>query len=250
MEAILDKVARLVATRDFLLYQRNLEMRSEYVSKLGQYELAAVKLSTDAEKMRRKLDLAEQTLKQGGTLDESAIDEQLAQEFLDKDQLIEEMTANLFMAMSFQSMPRMSREDQSQMLYLYQRLAKAYYPDFCPEDESRGKQWEEIRDLYQQWDLEGLTEKDAIAEQQNCIENTEKTADPEQLKQLQKTLQQEVDAILQQFPFNLKEILEDEEQLNKHREDIQENAAKADRELQALQKKVTLLFEPVSQVLS
>ena len=250
MSEALDKLVRLIATRDFLLFQRNLELRSEYVDKLGQFELAAYKLACEAERLRRKLELAREALEAGGTPDEAAIDLQLEQEFMLRDQMIEEMTANLFMAMGFKSMPRMSREEQSEMLELYEDLARAYYPQLYPDDEERARHWEEARDVYQQWDLEGLADLEAEARELGLPELAETARPEEQLMQLQSAVQEELDTILRQFPFNLMELLADEEQVARHREEIQRSAEQSDRELHRLQEEVTLLFDPVSKNLS
>ncbi len=250
MSEALDKLVRLIATRDFLLYQRNLELRSEYVDKLGQFELAAYKLACEAERLQRKLELAREVLAAGDSLDEAAIDLQLEQEFMPRDQMIEEMTANLFMAMGFKSMPRISREEQSEMLELYEELIRAYYPQLYPENEDRAKHWQEAQDVYQQWDLEGLADMEAEARQLGLPELAETAQPEEQLVQLQSVAQEEVDTILRQFPFTLIELLADEEQVARHREEIQRAAEQSDRELRRLQEEVTMLFAPVSKNLS
>ncbi len=249
MKPALEKVVRLIASRDFLLFQRNLELRSDYVSKLGQYELAAFKISCEVERMRRKLSLAQERFEHGETLDEEAIDRILDQEFVDKDQILEEMTENLFMAMGFQNMPQMSPDAQAQMLYLYQQLAKVYYPQLYPGDKEKQTCWEKVRDLYRKWDLEALEKLEEEAEQQGLIDQAETQLEEEALLPLQKILQDELDSILKQFPFNLKELLEDEEQVSQHREEIRRAARKADQELQELQKKIHLLLTPVGPIL-
>lgn len=250
MESELDKLARLISAREYLLETREMELRSDYMLQIGQYELQALKCSCEAERMQRKLELAQCTLEAGEPLDEEQIDEQLDAEFAVKEQTIEEMTANMLLSVGYQQMPKPSREELSQMLQSYQQLAKVSYPELYPDDEEKERQWEEITELYRMNNGEALLEKEMELASDRALETVQETLETEQIYHLKLLIQEDIDEILQRFPFNIKDLLEDEEQLAVHREEVQQQAQSADAEIRRLYAKLQLLFEPLSSHLS
>ena len=242
----LSKLARLIAAREYLLGPREVEMRFEYMSKIGQYELGALRLSCDAERLRRKYELAQEALRQGDLLDEEAIEEQLNEEFAVKDELVEEMASNLMLMVGYQQMPHPSREETSEMLEILQELAKKCYPGLYPNDGEKQAQWEEITELFRMSDIEALLQKEQDAEVWEGFSEMKDELDEEKLEHLQMVVQEEVDAILQRFPYNLKELLEDEEQLAGRRRELEETAEQAEAEIRSLYRELGMILEPMS----
>ena len=90
------------------------------------------------------------------------------------------------MAMGFQNMPQMSPDAHAQMLYLYQQLAKVYYPQLYPGDKGKtnllGKSARPISEM----DLESVREAGKRLNSKGLIDQAETQLEEEALLPLQK----------------------------------------------------------------
>ena len=154
------------------------------------------------------------------------IDEQLDQEFAEWQKQAEEIYKQIKKAEYFAELPKLSVKESAELKKLYRQLAKKLHPDVNPDEWDEKKNfWLRIKEAYQNGDLQEMKTLALLAndfqEQDPEISTMDKLRDGcNDLKKRVQELINQIAHVKSQFPFAIEEQLQDEEWVDKQKEEI------------------------------
>lgn len=239
---IIDRIVHQIVVRDYMIYQKGMELRRDYFSKIGEFELESFQLNIKADEMEYRMMLLKEKIRDEESFELDDIETIIKNEFFDHHEILKEMIQNMMLVKGFEKMPEYSIEAKSELVRSYGVLVRRFYPELYPGDEDKKKIWKKVALSYQLWDLETLLR----LEQESLNVNTMVNIDFHLLTQIEELLQEEVELVLEDFPYNLKELLNDDKEIENHVNNIQEQARNAKDRILSMQIETLMLLEPVS----
>ena len=203
---------------------KNIEMR--YMLELGDLEYKVFKAECEYRRCKRKLELIQAKINRQEFVDINTIEQQLDQEFASFMQELDDMWDRINEAIERRSCRSLSLPEAKELKVIYRQIIKKLHPDMNPDVTDRQLQlFQSAVVAYRSGDLE------AIRFIYRLIENEE--FDEEELKSLEEyedkkyeieddieTFQNEIDIIKTSYPYMLKDILDDEQEITKRKNEF------------------------------
>ena len=164
-EALRAELAILLAERIDLVGVLIPNLEATYAVRLGDLELALLKLDLETRGMKRAIELIQADLNRGETPDLDRIESQIQGELADWTRKINEKAAHLREAAQMLATP-MPAGEWADIQRLFRRLARRLHPDVNPSltpDEIA--LWHRVRDAYERRDLGELQALDLVVEE-------------------------------------------------------------------------------------
>jgi hypothetical protein len=221
-----EELIKLITDRDTLVHTVKTNLEMEYQLKIGgkQYELFLIR--TESLRLKRKMEMLQAALNRQESCSLQEIDEQLDKEFAQWQKQAEEIYRQVKKAEYFAELPKLSVKESAELKRLYRQLAKKFHPDVNPDEwDERKNFWLRIKDAYQNGDLQEMKTLALLAndfqEQDPEIATMDKLRDgcTDLKKRIQELINQ-IAHVKSQFPFDIEEQLQDEEWVNKQKEEI------------------------------
>lgn len=211
-------------------------LTSIYLEKLGRLQLELLEKQTDASRLKMKMNLIQAAINRNEQPDLKAIEHGINVRLQNYYAQIQAQSAALDKAKMVLS-HLVSEEENQKLKEIFRVLCKRLHPDLNPN------QMEEEKDLFIKvkaaYDLQRLSDlqnillylDDSNKEKLTLISSTEKVERIEHLENQVISLKLKIDQLKQSFPFNIKELILNEEYIIQKQEELRIQIKTAEEEI-------------------
>ena len=221
------ELSMLLLERDELQFVICKNIETEYMLKLGSIEYKAYEAQCAALRLKRKIELIQAKKNRQEKVIISAIEETLDNEFAEYQKQLDEQIDKMNDALKRSKAEVLSDEDNKELKKLYRKIVKALHPDINPDvSQAQVQLFDNAVSAYKSGDLETLRiigemvgnnplpvhHKDAM---------TQLVEERERLQGLLKSIRESIDNIKSEYPYTMKDILEDTERTKQKKQELE-----------------------------
>lgn len=228
VEKLRTEMSMLLLERDELVYVECKNIETAYMLALGNLEYKAYKLHCDVLRLKRKIELIQAKKNRQEKIIISAIEAELDEEFAEYRAQLDEQINRINDALERSKSEILTDAETRELKKLYRTIVKALHPDLHPElSDAQKELFYNAVTAYENGDLNSLR---IIGEMVSAPEPTDCREDgmgalikeKERLTGLLKTLRNRIAEIKSEYPYNVKEIVQDEEKIAEKRAELEE----------------------------
>ena len=202
-------------------------LEAEYQLAFGHKETRIFELKLAIQRMRREFSIRQAAASHGVILDDDEVEEQLAEEFQQFREQVEQLHSKLRQAQDFLGGKKLTVAEVKEIKRIFRELAKRLHPDLNADLPPIAEElWRRAMDAYKANDLQELRLVEDMAEEILAGQRAStKTMDPLEVLQQRivklegkiADLKERIAAIQTQFPFTEKELLANPEAVSERR---------------------------------
>ena len=223
------ELSMLVLQRDELKYVICKNIETKYMLELGSLEYCLYQSECIIMRLKRKVELIQMRINRQEKIDVSAIDKLLDEQFREYQQKLEEKIKKMNEAIERDNGEVLTEQQVKELKKLYRAIVKALHPDLNPNvTKQQIKLFQNAITAYKNGDLQTLRIiNEMISNNQSEYDNTdniEKMRDELiRLDRMISSINGDVEKIKSEYPYTMKDILFDKEQLNQRKEELKDN---------------------------
>ena len=223
------ELSMLVLQRDELKYVICKNIETKYMLELGSLEYCLYQSECIIMRLKRKVELIQMRINRQEKIDVSAIDKLLDEQFREYQQKLEEKIKKMNEAIERDNGEVLTEQQVKELKKLYRAIVKALHPDLNPNvTKQQIKLFQNAVTAYKNGDLQTLRIiNEMISNNQSEYDNTdniEKMRDELiRLDRMISSINGDVEKIKSEYPYTMKDILFDKEQLNQRKEELKDN---------------------------
>lgn len=248
LEELKALLIQLVAERDELIGVICPELEQKFLRLFGELEIRVFEAQCECKRLRRQIELMRANLNRQEPINFVEIILKLTIEFEEFQKTIDEEKEKYEEA-SKKEPVKLDEKDEKKLKKLYRELVKKLHPDINPDQTPEMKElFNQVVEAYQNNDIEKMEILDEIAsgkEEAAVLVN-----DIVQLQQeiakfhsMIKRIQEEITQIKQQYPYNKKELLDDEEAIAKEKQNLEEMLVQYNERIKVYKEKIRVMEE-------
>lgn len=227
VETLRVKVSMLLLERDELQFVicKNIEM--EYMMELGGLEYKAYEAQCTVLRLKRKIELIQAKRNRQEKILLYVIEEMLDDEFAEYQRHLNEQISKMNDALERRKAKKLSDEENREIKKLYRKVVKVLHPDINPDaSEAQIRLFDNAVSAYKNGDLNalriihGMVGNDTVPEQHENV-MTQLAKEQKRLQDVMKSIQEEIDEIKSDYPYTMKELLEDEEKRKQQKQELE-----------------------------
>lgn len=227
VETLRVKVSLLLLERDELQFVicKNIEM--EYMMELGGLEYKAYEAQCTALRLKRKIELIQAKRNRQEKILLYVIEEMLDDEFAEYQRHLNEQISKMNDALERRKAKKLSDEESKEIKKLYRKVVRVLHPDINPDaSEAQIRLFDNAVSAYKNGDLNalriihGMVGNDTVPEQHENV-MTQLAEEKKRLQDVMKSIQEETDEIKSDYPYTMKELLEDEEKRKQQKQELE-----------------------------
>lgn len=227
VEKMRTELSMLLLERDELQFVICKNIETEYMLKLGGIEYKAYEAQCAALRLKRKIELIQAKKNRQEKVVISAVEKILDNEFAEYQKQLDEQINKMNNALKRSKAEVLSDEESKELKKLYRKVVKALHPDINPEvTQAQINLFDNAVQAYKNGDLNSLRiigemvgseplqkhHKDAM-KQLAC--------ERDRLQSLLKSIRDSIDKIKADYPYTMKEILEDSEKTERKKQELE-----------------------------
>lgn len=229
VEKMRTELSMLLLERDELQFVICKNIETEYMLKLGSIEYKAYEAQCVALRLKRKIELIQAKKNRQEEVTISAIEEALDHEFAEYQKRLNEQIGKMNDALKRSRAKVLSYEESKELKMLYRKIVKALHPDINPDaSEAQANLFDNAVQAYKNGDLETLR---IIGEmvgnnplpEQHLDAMTYLSKEKERLQALLKSIRDSIEQIKSDYPYILKEILDDSKKTEQKKQELENN---------------------------
>ena len=227
VEKMRTELSMLLLERDELRFTICKNIETEYMLKLGSIEYKAYKAQCAALRLKRKIELIQAKKNRQEKVIISAIEETLDSEFAEYQKQLNEQIDKMNDALKRSKAEVLSNEDNKKFKKLYRKIVKALHPDINPDvSEAQVQLFDNAVSAYKNGDLNtlkiiGEMVGNSPLPEQHKDALTQLNEEKERLQNLLKVIRDSIEQIKSKYPYTMKEIIEDEEQTEQKKKELE-----------------------------
>ena len=227
VEKMRTELSMLLPERDELQFVICKNIETEYMLKLGSIEYKAYKAQCAALRLKRKIELIQAKKNRQEKVIISAIEETLDSEFAEYQKQLNEQIDKMNDALKRSKAEVLSNEDNKKFKKLYRKIVKALHPDINPDvSEAQVQLFDNAVSAYKNGDLNtlkiiGEMVGNSPLPEQHKDALTQLNEEKERLQNLLKVIRDSIEQIKSKYPYTMKEIIEDEEQTEQKKKELE-----------------------------
>ncbi len=207
VQKLKDRLAELIYEHENLISHLCPLIERRYVLEFGIYEYELYLLEFDISKLKRKLQLMKMEINHENKIDLEKIDNILSEEFEEYEQQLKAQIEEINYLKSTE-IKQLSDEDSRKLKKIYRILIKKLHPDLNPNQRFYEKNmFLRATKAFQNGDLSDLEALLALTDDGEIEEESE----IDDLKRLIGDFEEKIEKIKQDYPYNKKELLVDDE---------------------------------------
>lgn len=226
-EKMRTELSMLLLERDELQFVICKNIETEYMLKLGSIEYKAYQAECAALRLKRKIELIQVKKNRQEKVIISAIEETLDNEFAEYQKQLNEKIDKMNDALKRSKAKVLSYEDNKELKKLYRKIVKALHPDINPDvSEAQVQLFDNAVTAYKNGDLETLRiisemVGEKVLPEQHTDAMTQLAEEQKRLKALIKAIKESIDNIKTEYPYTMKDILEDTEKTKQKKQELE-----------------------------
>lgn len=227
VERMRAELSMLLLERDELQFVICKNIETEYMLKLGSIEYKAYEAQCAALRLKRKIELIQAKKNRQEKVIISAIEETLDTEFAEYQKQLNEQIDKMNDALKRSKAEVLSDEDNKKLKKLYRKIVKALHPDINPDvSETQVDLFDNAVQAYKNGDLGtlriiGEMVGNSPLPEQHKDAMTQLVEERERLQGLLKSIRESIDNIKSEYPYTMKDILEDTEKTEKKKQELE-----------------------------
>ena len=227
VERMRAELSMLLLERDELQFVICKNIETEYMLKLGSIEYKAYEAQCAALRLKRKIELIQAKKNRQEKVIISAIEETLDNEFAEYQKQLDEQIDKMNDALKRSKAEVLSDEDNKELKKLYRKIVKALHPDINPDvSETQVDLFDNAVQAYKNGDLGtlriiGEMVGNSPLPEQHKDALTQLNEEKERLQNLLKAIRDSIEQIKSEYPYTMKEIIEDEEQTEQKKKELE-----------------------------
>lgn len=227
VERMRAELSMLLLERDELQFVICKNIETEYMLKLGSIEYKAYEAQCAALRLKRKIELIQAKKNRQEKVIVSAIEETLDSEFAEYQKQLNEQIDKMNDALKRSKAEVLSDEGNKKLKKLYRKIVKALHPDINPDvSQAQVQLFDNAVQAYKNGDLNtlkiiGEMVGNSPLPEQHKDALTQLNEEKERLQNLLKAIRDSIEQIKSKFPYTMKEIIEDEEQTEQKKKELE-----------------------------
>ena len=234
VQKLKDRLAELIYEHENLISHLCPLIERRYVLEFGIYEYELYLLEFDISKLKRKLQLMRMEINHENKIDLEKIDNILSEEFEEYEQQLKAQIEEINYLKSTE-IKQLSDEDSRKLKKIYRILIKKLHPDLNPNQRFYEKNmFLRATKAFQNGDLSDLEALLALTDDGEIEEESE----IDDLKRLIGDFEEKIEKIKQDYPYNKKELLVDDEKGRQYKNMIVELIHDRQDDIKKLEKEI------------
>ena len=223
------ELSMLVLQRDELKYVICKNIETKYMLELGNLEYRLYQSECIIMRLKRKVELIQMRINRQEKIDVATIDELLDEQFREYQQNLEEKIKKMNEAIERDNGEVLTEQQVKELKKLYRAIVKALHPDLNPNvTKQQIKLFQNAITAYKNGDLQTLRIINEMISNNHSeddnTDNIEKMRDELiRLDRMISSINGDVEKIKSEYPYTMKDILFDKEQLNQRKEELKDN---------------------------
>ena len=223
------ELSMLVLQRDELKYVICKNIETEYMLELGSLEYCLYQSECIIMRLKRKVELIQTRINRQEKIDVPAIDKLLDEQFREYQQKLEEKIKKMNEAIERGNGEVLTEQQAKELKKLYRAIVKALHPDLNPNvTKQQIKLFQNAVTAYKNGDLQTLRIINEMISNNHSeddnTDNIEKMRDELiRLDRMISSINGDVEKIKSEYPYTMKDILFDKEQLNQKKQELKDN---------------------------
>ena len=228
------ELSMLVLQRDELKYVICKNIETKYMLELGNLEYRLYQSECIIMRLKRKVELIQMRINRQEKIDVSAIDKLLDEQFREYQQKLEEKIKKMNEAIERNNGEVLTEQQVKELKKLYRAIVKALHPDLNPNvTKQQIKLFQNAVTAYKNGDLQTLRIINEMISNNHSeddnTDNIEKMRDELiRLDRMISSINGDVEKIKSEYPYTMKDILFDKEQLNQKKQELKDNIDQCD----------------------
>lgn len=227
VEKMRTELSMLLLERDELQFVICKNIETEYMLKLGSIEYKAYEAQCAALRLKRKIELIQAKKNRQEKVIISAIEETLDTEFAEYQKQLDEQINKMNDALKRSKAEVLTDEENKKLKKLYRKIVKALHPDINPDvSQAQVQLFDNVVSAYKNGDLNTLriigemVGNNPLSEQHKDA-MTQLVEERERLQGLLKSIRESIDNIKSEYPYTMKDILEDTEKTEQKKQELE-----------------------------
>ena len=223
------ELSMLVLQRDELKYVICKNIETKYMLELGNLEYRLYQSECIIMRLKRKVELIQMRINRQEKIDVATIDELLDEQFREYQQNLEEKIKKMNEAIERDNGEVLTEQQVKELKKLYRAIVKALHPDLNPNvTKQQIKLFQNAVTAYKNGDLQTLRIINEMISNNHSeddnTDNIEKMRDELiRLDRMISSINGDVEKIKSEYPYTMKDILFDKEQLNQKKQELKDN---------------------------
>ena len=228
IEKLRTELSMLVLERDELKFIICKNIETEYMIRIGSLEYKAYEAQCASMRLKRKIELIQAKKNRQEKINLNKIDEILEEEFYEYLQKLNKQIDKMNEVLKHNKSEFLSEEESGELKKLYRKIVKILHPDINPEvTMSQIKMLDNAVIAYKNGDLGTLKIiNEMIGEPQMPEKHgdafSQLKVEKERLNEFLNTVRNNIDKIKSEYPYTVKEILEDEQRLEQKKLELED----------------------------
>lgn len=226
IEKMRTELSMLLLERDELQFVICKNIETEYMLKLGSIEYKAYEAQCAALRLKRKIELIQAKKNRQEKVIVSAIEETLDSEFAEYQKQLNEQIDKMNDALKRSKAEVLTNEENKELKKLYRKIVKALHPDINPDvSQAQVQLFDNAVSAYKNGDLGtlriiGEMVGNSPLPEQHKDAMTQLVEERERLQGLLKSIRESIDNIKSEYPYTMKDILEDTEKTEQKKQEL------------------------------
>ena len=227
VEKMRTELSMLLLERDELQFVICKNIETEYMLKLGSIEYKAYEAQCAALRLKRKIELIQAKKNRQEKVIIPAIEETLDTEFAEYQKRLDEQINKMNDALKRSKAEVLTDEENKELKKFYRKIVKALHPDINPDvSETQVNLFDNAVQAYKNGDLNtlkiiGEMVGNSPLPEQHKDALTQLIEERERLQNLLKVIRDSIEQIKSEYPYIMKEIIEDEEQTEQKKKELE-----------------------------
>ena len=228
------ELSMLVLQRDELKYVICKNIETKNMLELGNLEYRLYQSECIIMRLKRKVELIQMRINRQEKIDVSAIDKLLDEQFREYQQKLEEKIKKMNEAIERNNGEVLTEQQVKELKKLYRAIVKALHPDLNPNvTKQQIKLFQNAVTAYKNGDLQTLRIINEMISNNHSeddnTDNIEKMRDELiRLDRMISSINGDIEKIKSEYPYTMKDILFDKEQLNQKKQELKDNIDQCD----------------------
>lgn len=227
VEKMRTELSMLLLERDELQFVICKNIETKYMLKLGGIEYKAYEVECAALRLKRKIELIQAQKNRQEKVIISNIEKTLNNEFAEYQKQLDEQIDKMNEALQRSKAQVLSDEESKELKKLYRKIVKTLHPDINPDvSEAQIKLFDNAVSAYKSGDLVRLkiigemVGNNPLPEQHRDA-MAQLAEERKRLQKLLKSIRESIDHIKSEYPYTMKDILEDTEKTQQKKQELE-----------------------------